>query len=165
MRDYWYLNVTEGRPIWIAPFSNAFPAIVQPLLAIGLLLLLASRARDWKRSWWLEYAFIVFVAFLSGVMTFRSMAFAGALSAIPMGWLMGQIIKRWRAYESLWPKFLLALGMYMVFLPAAPYIVYKQITIDEPKVQTVLVAESKCELRDNAELLNQFEPATLLARS
>lgn len=163
VRDYWYLNVTEGRPIWIAPFANALPAIVQPLLAIGLLLLLASRARDWKRSWWVEYAFIVFVAFLSGVMTFRSIAFAGALSAIPMGWLMGQIIKRWRAYESLWPKLLMALGMYMVFLPAAPYLVYKQIIVDELPAKTSLVAESKCELRDNAQLLNRFEPATLFA--
>ena len=109
VRDYWYVNVTEGRPVWFRPFAQSFAAIVQSLLAIGLSLMLASRARDWKRSWWVEYAFIVFVAFLSGVMTFRSMAFAGALSAIPMGWLMSQILKRWRASERLWPKLWLAI--------------------------------------------------------
>ncbi|MDX1704698.1 MAG: hypothetical protein R3235_10440, partial [Altererythrobacter ishigakiensis] len=163
VRDYWYLNVTEGRPVWFRPVSESFPAIVHSLLAIGLALMLASRSRDWTRNWWFEYAFILLVAFLSGVMTFRSMAFAGALSAIPMGWLLGQIIKRWRAYESLWSKLMLALGMYMVFLPAAPIIIYKNIALDKTKAQAVQVELSKCELRKNAKLLNRFEPTTLFA--
>lgn len=163
VRDYWYLNVTEGRPVWFRPFSESFPAIVQSLLAIGLSLMLAARSRDWARNWWFEYAFILLVAFLSGVMTFRSMAFAGALSAIPMGWLISRLFKRWRAYESLWSKLLLALGMYMVLLPAAPIIIYKQITIDKSEAQSVTVKLSKCELRESAKLLNRFEPATLFA--
>lgn len=163
VRDYWYLNVTEGRPVWHRGLSESVPAVLQSLFALAVTLYLASRSRDWVRSWWWEYALLLFVAFLGGVLTYRSMAFAGVLAAIPMGWFVARIIKRWRSYEHLLPKAALAIVLYVVFLPGAFVVVLQKLAPPEPVRQSVRIAESSCELNRNAQLLDRLPPSTLFA--
>lgn len=163
VRKYWYLNVTEGRPVWIKEMTDAIPAIVQPLFALGVTLLLALRSRDWLRVWWLEYSLLLAIAFLGGAMTFRSMGFAGVLAAVPMGWFITRMFKSWRAYQSLLPKLGLAMLMFAIFLPGGLAIAAMKLFPTAPERAVITVSKSRCVLRTKAELLDQLAPATLFS--
>ncbi|KUO52828.1 MAG: hypothetical protein APF78_00010 [Sphingomonadales bacterium BRH_c3] len=161
VRDYWYLNVSEGRPLWNRSVSDIIPALVQPLFALGVTLYLAGRSHDWLRGWLFEYALLLAIAFCGGVMTYRSMAFAGVLAALPMGWFIGQMFKRWRAYPSLLPKLGLALLLFAVFLPGGLVTMAMKLAPDRPSQGAVRLGDSRCELHSQAQLLKKLPPAIL----
>lgn len=163
VRDYWYLNVAEGRPVWNRGLSDSIPAVAQPLFALAVALYIGSKSRDWMRSWWWELSLLLGIAFLGGVMTYRSMAFASVIAAIPLGWFVARIIKRWRVYDQLLPKLALAILLYIVFVPGAFIMAVQRMAAPEPEAQTYTISDSRCELRTNAELLNRLPPSTLLA--
>ncbi|TNE57897.1 MAG: hypothetical protein EP341_03760 [Sphingomonadales bacterium] len=163
VRDYWYANVTEGQPVWKKDFDMAIPAIIQPLIALGFAVYLFSTSHDWVRWWWSEYAIVLIVALLGGVLTARSIAFAGAVAAIPMGWFVARLFVRWRAHTSLLRKAMLAIVLYLVFIPAAPLLIWQQIQPQRVSSMAPSVGMSKCELRTSAKLLNQLPPATLFS--
>lgn len=163
VRDYWYLNVMEGRPIWFAKAANLVAAVAQSLIAIGVALFLASRKHAWLRRFWFEFAVILAVAFAGGVMTARSMAFAGMLSALPFGWLLWRLIKYWRAHDHLAPKALAGLAILVLFQPAVPVILAQRLSAPVAETNAPRVAMSRCALRENTPLLNQLEPTTIFA--
>ena len=106
---------------------------------------------------------ILAIAFAGGVLTARSMAFAGSLSALPFGWLLWRILKYWRAHEHLAPKALAGLALLVLFQPAAPVILAQRALALEQDGAAPRVAQSRCELRKNTPLMNQLEPATIFA--
>ena len=163
VRDYWYLNVMEGRPIWFAKAANLVSAVAQSSIALCVSLFLAARSHGWLRRFWFEYALILAIAFAGGVMTARSMAFAGILSALPFGWLLWRLLKYWRAHEHLAPKALDGVALLVLFQPAAPVILAQRALAPKQELATPRVAQSRCELRENTPLLNQLEPKTIFA--
>lgn len=164
VRDYWYLNVTEGRPVWEQSLNSAIPALVQPLVALALVLLIAARNHDWLRTWWFEYAVLLAVAFAGGLLTFRSIAFAGLLSALPLAWFLARFFERWRSYKSLLPKLMLVIPLYLVFAPGFPLVICELAMPQKESGGPVAgLAKSSCELRRNAKLLDRLPRSTLFA--
>lgn len=163
VRDYWYLNVTEGRPAWQNDALTAVPMLIQLAIALAVTLYLASVHREWLRRFWFEYAALLAAATLFGALTFRSLAFAGALAALPMGWLIGRMFKRWRSVDGLLSKLALALALYFALLPSFPIVLASKVFGQTQERERAVVSESRCKLRDNARLLNRLQPATLLA--
>lgn len=164
VREFWYLNILEGRPVWFAPPVNAVAAVAQPLFAILIALYLALQNRDWLRVWWFEYLALLLIAYIGGLLTFRSIAFASILAAIPIGWFVVRMIDRWRSYKTLLPKLGVALVLYCVLLPAFPVVLKNALMPAEEQSEVgVLFSETKCDLATNVGLLNVVPAGNIFA--
>ncbi|MBT8388080.1 MAG: hypothetical protein KJP13_00330, partial [Altererythrobacter sp.] len=164
VREFWYLNVLEGRPVWFAPPVNAVAAVAQPLFAILIALYLALQNRDWLRAWWFEYAALLLIAYIGGLLTIRSIAFASVLAAIPIGWFVVRMFDRWRAYKTLLPKLGVAIVLYFLLLPAFPLVLKNAlIPSQESSEMGALFSETKCDLATNVGLLNAVPAGNIFA--
>nr|WP_298898610.1 hypothetical protein [uncultured Altererythrobacter sp.] len=164
VREFWYLNILEGRPVWFAPPVNAVAAVAQPLFAILIALYLALQNRDWLRSWWFEYAALLLIAYIGGLLTIRSIAFASVLAAIPIGWFVVRMFDRWRAYKTLLPKLGVAIVLYFLLLPAFPLVLKNAlIPSQESSEMGALFSETKCDLAANVGLLNAVPAGNIFA--
>lgn len=164
VREFWYLNVLEGRPVWFAPPVNAVAAVAQPLFAILIALYLALQNRDWLRAWWFEYAALLLIAYIGGLLTIRSIAFASVLAAIPIGWFVVRMFDRWRAYKTLFPKLSVAIVLYFLLLPAFPLVLKNAlIPSQESSEMGALFSETKCDLATNVGLLNAVPAGNIFA--
>ena len=79
-------GVSEGLPIWHQSPGVALQIAIPPLVALVACLQLAARNGAWLRRWWLDYAIILFAAFVVSLFVARAGAVAGALAAVPLGW-------------------------------------------------------------------------------
>ncbi|NNK45301.1 MAG: hypothetical protein HKP43_01575 [Altererythrobacter sp.] len=164
VRESWYLNILEGRPVWFAPPVNAVAAVAQPLFAILIALYLALQNRDWLRAWWFEYAALLLIAYIGGLLTIRSIAFASVLAAIPIGWFVVRMFDRWRAYKTLLPKLGVAIVLYFLLLPAFPLVLKNAlIPSQESSEMGALFSETKCDLATNVGLLNAVPAGNIFA--
>lgn len=163
VREFWYANVAEGRPFWRAPLISSVAAVVQPLIALAIAIHLAMRSRDWTRVWWFEYAGLLAIAYLAGLLTFRSIAFASVLSAIPIAWFVMRVFERWRSHQTLLPKIKLAFVLYVVIFPAFPVVIYERSIAPEPAEPIITVQGTSCELRQSIGLLNELPAGRVFA--
>ena len=165
VRQYWYENVLEGRPIWLGDFDKWMPSIIQSVTALIVSLRLALKGHDWTRVWWFEYSLLLAFAILGGILTARSIAFASVLSAMPLAYLLHRLFRYWKASSDIGPKLVTALAIYAIFLSAGPLkLVREQLApLTSPDGMVTSIRESKCEIRENAVRLNQLEPSTVFA--
>lgn len=161
VRDNWYLNVTEGLPIWRRPLAEALPAALQTLLALGIAGYAALRGAPPSRGWWREYALLLALAILAGFATYRSMAFAGMMATIPLGWFATRMIARWQASPSLLGKLGAAALLYMAVLPAA---LTSLLLLPFAKAPSGSLAFSTCELHRNIARLDALPETTLFTQ-
>jgi len=161
VRDNWYLNVTEGLPIWRRPLAEALPAALQTLLALGIAGYAALRGAPPSRGWWREYAVLLALAILAGFATYRSMAFAGMMATIPLGWFATRMIARWQASPSLLGKLGAAALLYMAVLPAA---LTSLLLLPFAKAPSGSLAFSTCELHRNIARLDALPETTLFTQ-
>jgi hypothetical protein len=96
VRDYWYVNVSEGLPVWRQDNEAAWTLIAGPL--VGLL----SLGVLWKQHRGVPFAtlafFVIYAALLS-LFVFRTVTVAAGFAAIPVGIWIGRLIEHWRACE------------------------------------------------------------------
>ncbi|MFZ9394526.1 MAG: hypothetical protein ACO25F_00520 [Erythrobacter sp.] len=109
----------DAGPLWDRPLGEAAPALLQLALALVVALYLASIHRDWQRSWWFEYALLLSLAMAGSIVVARTLSFAGALSALPIGWFVARVLKRWRAHDGMLPRIALAAALVLVLAPGA----------------------------------------------
>ena len=161
VRNNWYLNVTEGLPIWRRPLAEALPAALQTLLALGIAGYAALRGAPPSRGWWREYALLLALAIFAGFATYRSMAFAGMMATIPLGWFATRMIARWQASPSLLGKLGAAALLYMAVLPAA---LTSLLLLPFAKAPSGSLAFSTCELHRNIARLDALPETTLFTQ-
>lgn len=161
VRDNWYLNVTEGLPIWRRPLAEALPAALQTLLALAIAGYAALRGAPSIRGWWREYAVLLALAILAGFATYRSIAFAGMMATIPLGWFATRMIARWRASPSLLGKLGAAALLYVAVLPAA---LTSLLLLPFDKGPSGSLAFSTCELHRNIARLDALPETTLFTQ-
>src|SRR5690606_25121348 len=166
VRDFWYVNVTEGLPVWHQSLGKAATSLVPVLLALAALVQLQRRATGEERRWWREYLLIYGATLLTGLLVWRSLAFTGALAAVPLGWLLSRSLgllrdgrSRPRARQALAAAALVSVAVAGVMLlgertraSAAP-----------ASDISAAVRESSCALRVNAPRLERFAPTTIFA--
>jgi hypothetical protein len=167
VREYWYLNVTEGLPAWRqtpAKLASSLPAI---LLAFGALIRLYRTTEGAEQRWWRDYLLLFAATVVAGLLVWRSMAFAGALAAVPLGWLLSRTLsalREWRQRPGL-RHAVAALAILAMGSAAALWLSNEraQASGSAPSGLSSSVRESRCALRRNAPLLDRFEPATIFA--
>jgi hypothetical protein len=163
VHDFWYLNVAEGRPLWLRPFADALSVAFQCLFALGITVHLALRGEQGARAWWGEYAVLLGIAFASGLMTYRSMAFAGMMATIPFGWFAASMIARWQNSPRLPAKLLAAAALYLVLMPHPMLLLLQSRIAPAYAAQNLDQPESTCEMHRNTRLLNRLPAGTIFA--
>ena len=95
---YWYGNIAEGNPVWHQGLLLASVSGLPVLAALAALLAIHRSADAKARRFWNEYLLLFVAALLTGAMVWRSVAFAGALGAVGLGWLLSRIMA-WAQYD------------------------------------------------------------------
>lgn len=163
VREYWYDNVMEGRPFWMQPTAAAFPPIVQALIAIAVVAFLWRNSTGERHGWWLDYGLLFCGSLLVGLFVWRSMAFVGAMSAMPIGWLLQRLLLRFRAANGTLARFGVGVAGLVALLPASPVVVAKAIIPAHNWGLNGQLRESSCDLRQSARKLDRFGPVTIFA--
>jgi len=167
VREYWYLNVSEGLPAWRQTPARLGASLPPVLLALGALVGLYRTTEGAEQRWWRDYLLLFATAVLAGLLVWRSMAFAGALAAVPLGWLLSRLLSALRAWRQR-ADVCYAAGVLALVVMGSAAILWlpngrAQASVSAPAGLSSAVRESRCELRRNAPLLDRFEPATIFA--
>ncbi len=167
VREYWYLNVSEGLPAWRQTPVKLVSSLLPILLALGALAWLARGTEGDEQRWWRDYLVLFAASVVAGLLVWRSMAFAGALAAVPLGWLLSRALaalREWRQRPRV-RHAVVALALVTMGSTAALLLSNEQAqaSASAPSGLSSAVRDSRCELRQNAPLLDRFAPATVFA--
>ncbi|MCR2832418.1 ArnT family glycosyltransferase [Parerythrobacter lacustris] len=163
VKDYWYVYVMEGQPYWRQQQAQAVPVLVQLLVALAAALALRARSKDWLRNWWTDYALLLAGALLLALFVWRSAAFASALAAIPLGWLLAGLLTRLRHAQGAGGKVGAIALIVLLLAPSTPLFLQRKLIPLEDEAQVTHVEESGCAIREQAAKLDALAPATLFA--
>lgn len=165
VRRFWYDGVAEGLPVWRQPLGEALQIVVPPLFGIIASIKLAAAARDWLRSWWIDYTVLLCGAMVIAVLVSRTGAVAGALSAVPLGWQINRWLRSARRQDHSGRKALAFVGAALALLPAFPLTLYGLIAPTPAGAAPGAAANrvSDCRLDQAAPILARLPRAELLA--
>jgi hypothetical protein len=117
---FWYRAVGEGLPVWQQPAEDIVQVVIPPLVALAACLRLAGRSAGWLRRWWQDYTLVLGAAFLVSLFVVRAGAVAGALAAVPLGWLVREWLRSARNLRQPGRRALMMAAMGLALLPAMP---------------------------------------------
>jgi len=167
VRHYWYDNIFEGLPAWRQSAKELLGNLPQ-LVAGGVALALLCRASDGdRRRQWGQYLLLYAAACLAGLFVWRSMAFAGALAAVPLGWLIVrglELLRRLTLGRPAQTKAAALTTAALVMVGSATWLAPSARAHKPAPAQSApAVRDSSCELNRNAARLNSFGAATVFA--
>lgn len=163
VRQFWYVNVFEGRPFWILPAERSVPITVQACVALAVVGHLWRTSTGARREWWLTYLLLLAAAVIAGLMVWRSMAFAGALSALPNGWLIYRAIGFYRQGRTPWIRILTAVLAICMLVPTAPVQLVREAFARQDSYVVSSLGKSTCDLRESVLRLDRLQPSTVFA--
>lgn len=147
VRDYWYVLIMEGRPAWEQSAGLALPALIQIALALAATGLLATRGPSASRFFWRQYAVLLAASLVLGLITWRSMGFAGIVATLPLGWLIAHTLARMERIDSLIPKLAAMIAFVLVLMPSIGFAVIERFSAVPSSAEpgaTQTVLESAC---------------------
>lgn len=164
VHDFWYVRVLEGQPIWKQDMPDSLAPLLQALVALGALVALWRRAPASERLWWLSYTLLFSASLVTGLLVWRSMAFTGALSAVPLAWLVTRLIAKAKGLrdkphaalmQTLW-----GVGGLALLMPIAPINLVKRVV---PAQAPAALEAPDCNLAASARSLGGFQPTIVFA--
>ena len=166
VREYWYVNVVEGQPLWRGSFAVVAPAMLAALLALGVIVRQLRAGQDQaERATWREYLIVFAVALATGLLVLRSNAFVSALALPALGLLGAALLERAVRAASPLAKFGHALLIVGVLVPVVPASValaaLPQLGSAAAKAPTV--SQSQCNLAQSAALLDELPAGVIFA--
>ena len=166
VHEIWYRSVREGMPVWQLEADRAVAAIVQSLVALAATIVLCLKSRDWLRQWWLEYAILLALAIAAGFATARSIAFAGVIGAIPLGWAASSLWAAYRQGDTPAKRVGAFAGIFLALMPGkaaaaalTPAFEAGGLAITAPTA----ARDGNCDLSANAERLATLPPSLLFS--
>lgn len=165
VREFWYENVAEGRPAWRISAELWIPVVAQAVIALAALAWLWRERRGAERRWWFEYLLILGAAVLTGLFVWRSLAFVGALSAIPLGWLAGRLLEVLGETDRPLRKLAVAGIMVLVLVPSFPLAVARLAAPQAMQAPDKAgpATSAACRLGSSAAALNRLDPGKVFA--
>jgi hypothetical protein len=165
VRRFWYMNVFEGRPFWEQPAALALPVVAQGLVMLGALAWLWRSSAGAAGRWWGEYWVVAAGTLVTGLLVWRSMAFVGALAAVPLGWLAVRLLMRLRRTAGTAGKLGAGLAVILLLMPGFPVMLVQAVIPDAAaRMERVSdVAEASCDLSGQMAQMNRLPPAVFFA--
>jgi hypothetical protein len=134
VRSYWYEKVSEGRPAWRLDAEQWIPVVAQAVVALLALIHLWRSEKGRVGQFWGEYLLVFAVALATGLLVWRSLAFVGAFSAIPLGWLAARLLRLFGQARRAPRKVALAGVLIFALVPGFPITVAGAVAPpDEPE--------------------------------
>jgi hypothetical protein len=161
VQQYWYANIREGMPVWRQDFAVMLKLMVPPLAGFWAALLLWQRSAGWLARFWGEYALIAIGTLLLALAVSRSAAFAAALGAVPLGWML----RDWRRKVQNLPR----PGRRIAVLAASALILIPDLPLAAARLISPARAAAKgsaqqvCDISAAAPSLGKLAPATIFA--
>lgn len=163
VRDFWYVNVSEGRPLWEQDgvFWIPFAQLIVALLAA---VVLWARAPQETRAWWLEFLILFAGTLALGLLVVRSLAFASLLATLPFAWLLGIALHRLRNSGGMPTRIAVVLATVLVVLPGAPVAIAQNLAPDNAAgAEPEEIPMSSCDLHESARRMATLAPGTVFA--
>lgn len=167
VRNVWYDNVKEGKPIWTAEWHLAAQYFVPPMVGLIAAVRLAQCSSGEARTWWILYSLIIGGALAIGLAVARAASISGALAAVPLGWQLSQ----WLGALRRPPNPLLrtaelvgvAAGFFVVLLPVVPVMAVEKMLSSRDKATASQPADGPCSARDAAGAIAALPRGGILA--
>ena len=157
VQQYWYDLVPEGMPIWRQSANEAVPAMVQLALALGATLTIIRRSGGEVRRFWLHYLALLCFAVLLGLATARSIAFAGVIAAVPLGWFVGHALERLTAMRPVSKRAAATVILGLALMPSSMFLLADTVrpvsAAAAEKSRSTGVFETSCFDRDKVDRL------------
>ncbi|WP_346727214.1 hypothetical protein [Alteriqipengyuania abyssalis] len=176
VHDYWYVHVSEGRPVW-EQSATIIPALLQLALAFAVAVRLWLRAPMEQRAQLCEFLLLFAGTLALGLLVSRSLAFASLLATVPVAWLLGEALHRLRTARKAIPKLAVGVATVLALLPMAPVALAENLASTKPPAPRLtaqvggvaseepvsLIAESSCDLQASANRLAALPRGTVFA--
>ena len=163
VRQFWYLRIHEGLPIWHQPIDIAVQILGLPLLALVSLFLASQRETGlrWIKA---EYALLVIAALAVAVLVERASAVAATFAAPAAAALVRRWLDRAGTLASPGRRLVLTLAALVALAPAIPVAAVVNLVEPEQRALNQQVRKSaKCELAKNLRGVNALPPAYFLS--
>ena len=162
VREFWYMRVYEGLPLWYQGTSKAIQTVCLPALALVGLCLTWRRATS-GRWIWIEYALLVMAALGVAMLVERAAAVAAAFAAPAAAAQVRRWLDHARTLASPAERGGLMLVSLLALVPAIP--VQTIINLFAPQqhaLERQVRKNAKCELAGNLARTNVLPPADFL---
>lgn len=120
VQQYWYANVGEGMPAWRQDGRTLLRLLVPSLAGLWAVWRLWRGSAGWLQRFWGEYLLLVLGGIALALLVSRSAAFAAALVAVPLSWLLYNWRRRALNARKRGEKAALATMALVILLPDAP---------------------------------------------
>ena len=164
VRQYWYLNVLEGLPLWKQEPLTAVYSVLPSLMGLAGALLALRRAEPPMRDRWRTMLILMVGAFAVSIGVLRAMYVARAF-AIPGCAVLILAVWRWARGIDNTALRILASAASVAVVPLVPLAVVSYVdelvTNDSEQEGSLKVAS--CFQQENIAELNRLAPATFLA--
>lgn len=146
VRQFWYVNVFEGQPIWHLGWAELMLMLVPSLIGLtGSVRLWRCAESTAQRTWWLEFTLILLAATLIGVMVTRACAVSAMLATIPSAWQLRERIDAARlATAPLWRRLARAVTVPLLIFPGLPVLAAQSVAAPDKASRPKEYASSAC---------------------
>jgi hypothetical protein len=119
VRDYWYININEGLPVWHQDIATALTLLAGPVCALAALYFGQKHMTDVDRNNWHIAGFFTVYSVALSLLVFRTVSVASAF-AIPLVaiWIL-QLFRRYRQSTNSTHRIGLVVAMLALIIPAA----------------------------------------------
>lgn len=165
VRDYWYVRVNEGMPVWHQKWAIALSLLGVPVAGVLSLLFLGRSVEADRKAAFASLAILLLYSALLALLVFRTIS-AATLIAVPLVSVgIARLFARYRSEPRPLRRVALValmIGLLMpgVFIAQAAALVSGK--IDEDK-QPAALATGKCEAIESVSALAQLEKANIVA--
>jgi len=163
VRQFWYLRVHEGLPLWHQGLGQAVQTVGLPVLALVALFFIWRRnvAARWM---WAEYALLILAAVGVAVLVERASAVAATFAAPAAAAQVRRWLDHAQTLGSPAQRIGLMIAALLALVPAIPVDMIKSLLAPQQQALEQQVRESaKCELAKNLSGINALPPADILA--
>ncbi len=164
VREFWYLRVSEGLPIWHQSIADAVQTVSLPLLALVALALRWRDSNGASRWLWAEYALLVGAALVVAVLVERASAVAAAFAAPVAAAQVRSWLDDAREIPALGRRLAVMSAVLLALVPALP--VRTIVTLAWPQqaaLERQVESNARCELAKNLGGINVLPAANFLA--
>lgn len=163
VRQFWYVRIYEGLPIWLQPMAEAVETIGLPLLALAALAGWWRQADPGRRSVLFDYGLVALSALCVAFMVERAAAVAAAFAAPAAAALVRQWLDRAQASPAPLRRAGVIAGALAALAPAMPIRAAEALFApQQAALERQVERSARCELPRNLTGLNALPPARFL---
>lgn len=119
VREYWYVYVQEGMPIWHQSPGTAAIMLAGPIVGLGSSLYLTHKATGQDRDRLITLSFFTLCGFILSMLVLRTVSVASAYAIVPAALLVAHIFARYRRENVPLRRVLCVVAMLFLVMPSS----------------------------------------------